>query len=324
MNEIQRYILEEHVEDFEDGLISRRELLRRVTMITGSMAAALTVLAALGCNIDQPRVAPSPAPATVAPPATSLTAVSYATPPPGPTTDGVTVRPDDPRIVAGKADVKAVDGTLLIGYLARPKAAGTYPGILVVHENRGVLEHLRDVVRRVATAGFAGIAVDLLSRQGGADKLGDSYSAELGRRSVDDMVTDLVAALEHLRTQPFVDGELGITGFCFGGGMVWSVLNAGAPVKAAVPFYGPTPSKNDGIARTKAAVLAVYAGEDSRVNAGWPTIEGQLKKAGVTYRMNVYAGADHAFHNDTGARYKPDQARSAWVDAIEWFKSHLA
>ncbi len=324
MNEIQRYILEEHVEDFEDGLMSRRELMRRVTLITGSLAATMSVLATLGCNPDQPRALGPTAAASAAPPGASPN-VPFATPPAQPTTDGITVRADDPRITSAKADVRAQDGTTLIGYLARPKADGKHAGVVVVQENRGLLEHIKDVVRRVATAGYVGISVDLLSRQGGADKLGDSYPVELGKRTADDMVKDLIAALDHLKTQAFVDGtKLGITGFCFGGGMVWSTLAAGADVKAAAPFYGPAPSNLDKLATQKAAVYAIYAEQDTRITQSSAMVEEQLKKSGKPYQIVVYPGVNHAFHNDTGPRYGAEQAQKAWVATIEWFKQYLA
>lgn len=339
MNEIQRYLAEEHVEDFKDGLITRRELLRRVTLITGSAAAAGAFLVACGVGGGG---AGAPTPATAVPTAPAATtaatvaattvaspgpAVAYATPPASTTTDGVTVRADDPRILAQATQVPAADGAKLIGYLSRPRADGRYPGILVIHENRGLLEHIKDVTRRFATAGFAAVAIDVLSREGGADKLTDqgAYNAALGRRSNADMVKDLQSTLDFLKVQPVVDGaKLGVTGYCFGGGLTWNLLNAGAQVKAAVPFYGPAPSDPSGMATTRAAVLGVYAERDSRVNAGMGPIEEQLKKAGAAYKMTVYPAADHGFHNDTGPRYNAEQSRRAWLDTIEWFKKHLA
>jgi carboxymethylenebutenolidase len=320
VNDIQRYILEEHVEDFEDGIITRRELLRRVTLITGSFAATMTVLATLGCNLDRPGgTAASPVATTAPPPG-----VAYATPPSAAST-GVTVQPNDPRIVAQTAEVRAPDGAMLLGYLARPKAEGRYAGVVVIHENRGLLEHIKDVTRRVATAGLVGISVDLLSRQGGADRLGDGYSAQLGNRTTDDMVKDVVSALDHLRAQPFVDGtKLGAVGFCFGGGMVWNLLASGADVKAAAPYYGPAPAKIDGLGTQKAAVYAVYAEQDGRITESAPTVEDQLKRSGRPYRIVVYPGVGHAFHNDTGARFNAEQAQKAWVATVDWFKQYLA
>lgn len=325
MNDIQRYLVEEHIEEFNDGRISRRELVRRATLILGGAAAALAALAACGAQ-ERPA---GQAGATVAgaPAVTAVPAVGYATPPAAPTRDGVTVKPDDPRIVAQRIDVPASDGAKLIGYLARPKADGRYAGILVIHENRGLLEHIRDVVRRVATAGFVGIAVDLASRDGGADKLTDqaAYNAALGKRSADDFVSDARAALEYLVAQPFVAGDrLGITGFCFGGGVVWNAVASGLDLKAAVPFYGFEPSRPQGLATAKTAVFAVYADRDTRLTATWTNLEPQLKRSGRPFDHTVYPNTDHGFYNDTGARYAPQQAQQAWVAAIEWFRKYLA
>jgi carboxymethylenebutenolidase len=321
VNEIQRYILEEHVEDFEDGLIGRRELLRRVTLITGSVAATMSVLAVLGCNLEQPRGAGSHGPVST----TSSPNVPYATPPPSPVTGGITVRADDPRISAQNATVKASDGADLMGYLARPRGDGRYAGVLVIQENRGVLEHIRDVVRRVATAGFAAITVDLLSRQGGADRLGDTYPAELGKRSAEDLLKDLRSALDHMKTQSYVDAaRIGVVGFCFGGGQVWNLVASGADLKAAVPFYGPAPSNPSALAATKTAVLGIYAEQDTRITGSAPSLEAELKKSGTTYRLVTYPGVNHAFHNDTGQRYNAAEAQQAWVETIEWFRRHLS
>ncbi len=314
MNDLERYVIEEHIEDFNDRLITRRELLRRVTLITGGAAATLAVLTALGCG-EQPKASATPGP--------------YATPPGTASSDGVTVKPDDPRIKAQRVDVRAADGATLIGYLARPASGGRVPGVLVVQENRGLVEHIRDVVRRVATAGFVGLSVDLLSRQGGADRLSDgaAYAAELTKRQVADMVSDLRSALDFLKAQSFVAGDrLGLTGFCFGGGQVWNVLAAGADVRAAVPFYGPAPAAQTipALASTRAAVLGIYAEQDTRITASASSIEEQLKKSGKPYQIKIYPGVNHAFNNDTGPRYAPAAAQQAWVQTIEWFRKYLA
>jgi carboxymethylenebutenolidase len=336
VNDIQKYLAEEHYEDFQDGLITRRELFRRVTLILGSSTAAVAFIAACG-GTERPAAATAAtsAPTTAAPTAATAAAspapaaVAYATPPAAATTDGITVKADDPRITAGPATVKAADGASLIGYMARPKADGKYPGVLVIHENLGLIEHIKDVTRRYATAGFAAVAIDLVSRDGGADKLKDqgSYNAALGKRTPADMARDLQDAIAHLKTQTFVNtAKIGATGFCFGGGMTWSLLNfAPTLVQAAAPYYGPAPTDVAGIGTTKAAVLVVYAELDTRVTAGRDTIEPQLKKAGVPYQINVYPGANHAFHADFRTdRYNAEQARKAWIDTIDWFKKYLA
>jgi carboxymethylenebutenolidase len=319
MDGIARYLIEEHVEDFQDGLITRRELLRRVALITGSATAAVAALEAAGCGSAPTGSPPSPTGRA------SSTPRPFATPPAQPTTDGVTVQPNDPRIRVEALRVKGADGTDLIDYHARPASGPAQGGILVVHENRGLVVHIQDVVRRVATAGFAALSVDLLSRDGGAQKLSDpaQYQAALARRGVADMVSDLREALLALSKSHGIGDKLGITGFCFGGGMVWNTLVVGAGMKAAVPFYGPMPADPSGIAHTKAAVFAIYAEKDTRITSTKDQMEAELKKSGRPYRITVYPGVDHAFHNDTGARYNAEQAELAWVATIEWFRRYV-
>jgi carboxymethylenebutenolidase len=229
-----------------------------------------------------------------------------------------------------KPEVKGTDGANLMAYLAKPNGvSGRVPGVVVIHENRGQTEHIRDVVRRVATAGFVGINIDLAARDGGAEKLTDqaAYNAALGKRSTADKLSDHNATIAFLRGQ--TSGSVGIVGFCFGGGEVWNVLCGGAPaeLKAAVPFYGPQPSNYTELAKAKAAVSAVYAEQDTRITATAPQMEEQLKKAGVPFQITVYPGVNHAFHNDTNAagdRYNAAQAQKAWVATIEWFRKYLA
>jgi carboxymethylenebutenolidase len=327
LNETQRYFIEEHVEDFRDGLITRRELVRRVTLIAGSAAVAATVLTA--CDLS-PRAVGSPAPSGAPSASTGFVAQPYATPPAASTTDGITVKEDDPRISVSRPDVRGSDGASLMAYMAKPVAAsGRVPGVVVIHENRGQTEHIRDVVRRVATAGFIGINIDLAARDGGATKLTDpaAYNAALAKRSTPDKLADHAATIAFL--VPLTSGAVGLVGFCFGGGEVWNILCGGAPapVKAAVPFYGPQPPNYTELAKTKSAVFAVYAEQDTRITSSGPQMEEQLKKAGVPYQITVYPGVNHAFHNDTNAagdRYNADQARRAWVATIEWFRKYLA
>jgi carboxymethylenebutenolidase len=335
LNETQRYFIEEHVEDFRDGQITRRELVRRVTLIAGSAALATTILAA--CDLS-PRsgaggvatatpgtsVGGGATPTAAATPTQGLVAAGpYATPPAMPTTDGITVKPDDPRIAVSKPDVKGADGASLLAYMAKPNLSGRVPGVIVIHENRGQTEHIRDVVRRVATAGFVGLNIDLAALDGGADKLTDqaAYNAALGKRSVADKLSDHKAAIDLLKTQ--TSGTIGVTGFCFGGGETWNIVGGGLDVKAAVPFYGPAPSTAIDVAKTKAAVFAVYAALDTRITSTAPQIEDRLKQASVPYQITTYEGVNHAFHNDTGAAYNATQAQKAWTATIEWFKKYL-
>ena len=316
MTDLERYVIEEHVEDYNDGIISRRELLRRVTFITGSTVATVALLATIGCG--EPSSTSTSPTASVAP---------MATPPQLGSLDGITVRADDPRIRAQAIDVKASDGATLMGYLATPSRDGRFPGVLVVQENRGLVEHIKDVVRRLATAGFSAISVDLLSRQGGAARLSDpaQYAGELTKRQSADMVSDLQAALNALKGQSSVLADKrGVVGFCFGGGMVWNLLAAGTDLKAAVPYYGPAPAKVEDLSKTRAAVLAIYAEQDTRITSTAPNVEAQLKKAGQPYEIKVFPGVNHAFHNDSGPRYNAQQAQLAWVATIDWFKKYLA
>ena len=326
LNETQRYFIDEHIEDYMDGLISRRELLRRVTLISGSAALAASIVAA--CGTPSPSGAGGAATQTSAPSAaaTSFVPQAYATPPAAPVADGVTVKETDPRITVSKPEVKGSDGASLQAYMAKPNTSARVPGIVVVHENRGQTEHIKDVVRRVATAGFVGINIDLAARDGGAAKLTDqaAYNAALAKRTAADKISDHTATLTFLRGQS--SGTVGVTGFCFGGGEVWSILAAGLDVKAAVPFYGPQPANYQDMAKTKAAVSAVYAELDVRITSSSQQMEEVLKAAGVPYKITVYPGVNHAFHNDTNAagdRYNAEQARKAWVATVEWFRKYL-
>jgi carboxymethylenebutenolidase len=321
LNETQRYFIEEHIEDFRDGVISRRELLRRVTLIAGGAALATTILAA--CDLS-PRTSASPTPAPGATASPALVPQAYATPPAAATTDGVTVKADDPRITVSKPDVKGPDGASLMAYMAKPNLSGRVPAVVVIHENRGQTEHIRDVVRRAATAGFVALNIDLAARGGGAEKLTDqaAYNAELGKLTVSGKLADHNAAIAFLKTQS--SGAVGAVGFCFGGGEVWNLLIGGADIKAGVPYYGPRPSNFADLAKTKAAVFGVYAEQDTNITASAPQMEEQLKKAGVQYQITTYPGVGHAFHNDTGTRYNAEQATKAWTATVDWFRRHLA
>ena len=331
--DLQRYVIEEHFEDYTEGRISRRELLRRVSYITGGLAASLVALSALGCNVDQARP-PGPAGSAGAGSATIKPAspqpnVPYATPPSSATTDPVTVKPDDPRLLsASEVTIPSGDGNaMLLGYEAYPLLPSS-AGVLVLHENAGLTPHIKDVIRRVATAGYMGFGIDLLSRQGGAEKLGAGYSGALANTTVDQLNADLLTAIAYLQAKA-ADGysavKVGAVGFCFGGGTVWNLVNAGAPLAAAVPFYGPLPTKADGLATTKTAVLAIYAEQDTRITASWAQAEALLKRSGTPYQQKIEPGVGHAFHNDTNGptRYGPAQAQDAWLATITWFRTYL-
>ena len=329
LNDVQKYLIEEHVEEYQEGRIPRRELLRRVTLISGSAALAATIVAACGQPTSGVGAPASPTAAATAAatasPSPALVAQAFATPPATPATDGITVRENDPRIKVSKPEVKGTDGASLMAYMAAPAAAsGKVPGIIVIHENRGQTEHIRDVVRRAATAGFVAVTIDLVARAGGAAKLTDqaAFNAELGKLTLAGKLADHKATIAYLKTQS--SGAIGVVGFCFGGGEVWNLVAAGADLKAAVPFYGPQPSNFADISKTKTAVSAVYAQQDTRITGTATQMEETLKKAGVPTAITVYPGANHGFHNDTGGdRYNAVQAQRAWVATVEWFRKYL-
>ncbi|HWA26087.1 MAG TPA: dienelactone hydrolase family protein [Lacunisphaera sp.] len=210
------------------------------------------------------------------------------------------------------------------GLFAKPAgAAGKLPGIVVVHENRGLNPYIEDVVRRVALAGFVAFGPDALYPVGGYpgnDDEGRALQAKLDRNK---MTEDFVAAVKFLHDHPACNGKLGVTGFCFGGGMA-NTLACRLPdlVKAAVPYYGGQPGAENA-AKIKAALLLHYAEKDERVNAGWPDYEKALKAAGVEYQVYIYPGVNHGFHNDTTPRYDKAAAELSWSRTIEFFKKHL-
>lgn len=191
--DLQRYVIEEHFEDYSEGRISRRELVRRVSYITGGVAASLAALSMLGCNLDQPRAAATSAAIASVHPSSAQPNVPYATPPSSATTDPVTVKPEDPRLGgATTLGIPTRDKTAaLIAYSAGPRIRTKAAGVLVMHENTGLTEHIKDVIRRVATAGYYALGIDLLSRQGGAEKLGPAYSGALANTTVEQMNSDL-------------------------------------------------------------------------------------------------------------------------------------
>ena len=221
--------------------------------------------------------------------------------------------------------VTDADGETLLGYLSRPTLPGPHPAILIVHENRGLLPHFHDITRRYAREGYVALAIDMLSRQGGADSFadGNDMRAALSRIPQDQVVYDGNAAVKYLQSLPYVrDDRVGATGFCFGGSIVWQMAVGNPELRAAVPFYGSAPSLDD-VAGMQVPVLGIYAGEDSRINTGVPALEAALIAQNKEYKFVTYPGANHAFFNDTGSRYHPQAAESAWMEALDWFEDHL-
>lgn len=218
------------------------------------------------------------------------------------------------------------EGAELKAYLSRPAGVATAPGVVVIHENKGLVRYLRDVADGLASAGYIAAAPDLLSREGGTDSFRDPETeipAKLMAIPQGRLIRDTHAVVDWLKSQPGVS-QLGITGFCWGGGIVWRMATLRPDLKAAVPFYGNNPPL-DQVPNIKAAVLAIYGEYDERINGGLPNLIDALKKANVNYQIKAYPEAGHAFHNHTNppGRYKPEAARQAWSDALAWLDRHL-
>jgi carboxymethylenebutenolidase len=335
LNTFQKYFVEEFYDDYRDGLLSRRAFIRRLAYITGGMATAIATMSVLGCTPSElpvatdampspePTATPFPAPtATVAVTEDTTTPAAQIVPVPG-AQSPLSVPDGDPAVVSSEVTFTS-QGDEIMAYLAGPAADGLYPGMLVCHENRGLVPHIKDVARRFAKAGYVALAIDLLAREGGTPAVDpDQVPALLSSAPSERHVADFAAGLQYLQNLDYVDGErIGMTGYCFGGGITWRCATALPELKAAVPFYGPAPDLED-VPNIKAAVFGVYAELDNRVNAGKDALEQALKDAGITYQMKVYPGVNHAFHNDTGQRYVEAQATQAWQDALAWFEQYV-
>jgi len=323
MNIFQRYLADEFAEDYTEGRLSRRDALKLIASVTGSLVAANSILAACAPPPEATETAGAAltdAPTGEPPASASPTAESAAT---EPAAAYGTVMPDDPAVIASEVQIPAAD-TNLIGYLARPSNENVAPVILVCHENRGLTPHIQDVTRRVAKAGYVGLAVDLLSREGGSASVGESnVPGVLGNIDPDQFVEDFKSGWRYLQEQTYADAErVGMTGFCFGGGVTWRVATQMPELLAAVPFYGPPPLESD-LPNIRAAVLAIYGELDSRINSSIPAIEQAMLENDKIYEKVIYPGADHAFHNDTGSRYNAEAARDAWERTIAWFEQYV-
>ena len=210
------------------------------------------------------------------------------------------------------------------GYLVQPAGQGPFPAVLVIHENRGLNPYIEDVARRAAVEGFLALAPDGLSPVGGYPGNDDDGRAMQSRLERPKITEDFVAAARFLHGHQESNGALGVTGFCFGGGMT-SIVAARLPdlVKAAAPYYGGQPTAEEA-AKIKAPHLIHYAELDTRINNGWPAFEAVLKASGVEYTMHMYPGVNHGFHNDTTPRYDEAAAKLAWTRTIEFFRAKLA
>ncbi len=299
MTSLQRYLAEEVAVDHVDGLLSRREALRRLALLGLETGAAAALIAACG---DQK---------SGQGPTSGVTTATRSGQPPG----MAAALPTTPVSWAGP------HGRLQGAWAAARVAKG---GLLVIHENKGLNDWVRSVVGRLAGAGYSALAVDLLSEQGGSGEFADpaQAAAALAQVAPERFTADLKSAVTELQRR-VQDRRAAAVGFCFGGGLVWQLLGSAEPqLSAAVPFYGPLP---DGASFTgsKAAVLGIYAALDTRVTASQSAAKAALDRAGLVNEMVVEPDADHAFFNDTGPRYNPVAAADAWRRVLNWLGRYL-
>jgi len=233
------------------------------------------------------------------------------------------VAKDDPRITTQYLPYPSPQGSgTMRGYLARPAGAGKWPGVVVIHENRGLNPHIEDVTRRLAIANFVAFAPDALTPVGGYPGDEEKAAALFRELNADKRAEDLIAAFDFLKSRPECTDKIGAVGFCFGGAILNMMAVRIPDLRAAVPFYGMQPSAAD-TAKIKAPLLLHYASLDERVNAGWPAFEAALKANGIKYQAYMYQGANHAFLNDTTPRYDEAAAKLAWSRTIAFLNENL-
>lgn len=282
----QRYI--DLYNRYIHGGIERREFVQSLATMSGGVAAATALLPFLENDMAKAETLPE----------------------------------NDPRIVTETVSVPGVSG--LSGYLVRPKAAGKHPAVLVIHENRGLNPHIKDVTRRIGAAGYVALGLDYLSPLGGTPEDSDKATAMFRDLKPEDALASGVAALAYLRGRPDSTGKVGAIGFCWGGGAVNNLAVADPKLNAGVSYYGAQPPA-DKVASIRAPLMLQFGALDERINAGWPAYEAALKAAGKSYEAFVYAGANHGFNNDTNAaRYDKATADLAWGRSMAFFKKYLA
>lgn len=274
--------------EYTHGLLDRREFLKKSSILAGGTAAASALLPFLEQNYAKAEVIPK----------------------------------NDPRLNTDEIKYPGATGDVR-AYLARPKGEEKLPGVIVIHENRGLVPHIEDVTRRVALEGFLALAPDALSPLGGTPQ--DMSKAPSMIQSLDSQsnIRNFLAAVRYLMTHPASTGKIGVVGFCWGGAVANQLAVNAPELIAVVPFYGRQPASED-VPKIKAALLLHYAGIDEGINRGIPAYEDALKKASIEYRLYMYEGARHAFNNDTWAeRYNKGAAELAWQRTISFFKEKL-
>ncbi len=281
----------ESIESYSSGAIDRRSFLTRLIGITGSMAAAHLLLESTGLA------------------------------------QGIVGEQEAKRlnIVSETIQYPAADGVQISGALNFPEGDGQFPGIVVIHENRGLNDHTRDVARRFAAAGFVALAPDSLSRAGGTGSMAspDAARAAITALSPEVAQADLNAALTYLNQHPKVrKGHLASIGFCWGGARSFLLATQSDLLRAAVVFYGSAPPEEQ-LAQVRCPVLGIYGETDERITSKVPEVARAMHSAGKQFEYKIYPGAGHAFFNDTGERYSATAAQDAWRQTLDYLKAHL-
>jgi carboxymethylenebutenolidase len=322
LGKFEKYLIEEFFDDYRAGALSQRTFTRRVAFITGSMGAAAAAMLLVGCTPEEvPRSSdPMPTPSTPASSAGSGTA----TPGPVPGAKSPLSVPEGAPGLATETVRFTSGGAEISGYLARPEGSAAGPAVLVCHENRGLTPHIQDVARRFAKAGYAALALDLLSREGGTASLDrDAVPGALTQAGAQRHVSDFAAAFEFLKSQTFVDqGRIAMNGYCFGGGITWQAATDIPGLKATAAFYGPAPDLAK-VPTIKPAVFGAYGELDQRITGAMPALRDALDATDVRHQLTVYPGVGHAFHNDTSDAYMEAQATTAWNDMLAWFAKYV-
>jgi carboxymethylenebutenolidase len=274
--------------EYRQGQTNRRDFIRKLAMVAGSTAAALALLPVLEEN--------------------SLKASASLQ--------------DDADLVTEFITYPGATGDMK-AFLARPKSGRKFPAVIVIHENRGLVPHIRDVTRRMAKEGFLAIAPDALSPVGGTPEDISNVGELFKQLKPEETTKNFVAAVKYLKTNPMSTGKVGCTGFCWGGAMTNQVAVNAPDLDAAVPYYGRQPVAED-VPKIKAPIMAHYAGNDQGINAGIAAFEEALKKNNKEYKIFIYEGASHAFNNDSNPeRYNEQAAKLAWGRTIGFFKEKL-
>ncbi len=237
------------------------------------------------------------------------------------------VDPNDPALTSSDVKFPALDNAVISGYLSRPKGPEKRPGVVIVHEWRGINEEIRDVARELAKAGYVALVPDLLSRNGGTASFPSPEAATESLLKIDErtITNDLTAAANYLKRQNFVRADkIGVIGFCWGGGKALAFTTRDPDLAAAVIYYGENPKNLDDVKNITAPVLGQYGGADQRITSGVPKLDEAMKKYDKSFEYKIYPGAPHAFNNDTSPRsYRPAAAKEAWGRTLDFLKEHL-